>query len=199
MNLYQAALSLMVKDHASLDQAALNYGPSWKLRGGVGAFHVIARKWDRIETAMGWSQDPEGWPDPELTPEDFNACIEVCDVDRFFRLVLEDKRPEGIWDDIRDLRRYAFLVIDEWFQRYVKAQEPYARGQIPLSWRLLATDVRHCVARAPSSHWLESPNPENVLGLLQTGAFLFRRPEANFLDISSYWEIECWLRWPSTC
>lgn len=63
------------------------YGCSWKKRGGVGAFMMLARKWDRIEKAV---QERE-W-----------------DV---FKAVYDD--PDSLLDDIKDLRNYLTLVEDE--------------------------------------------------------------------------------------
>lgn len=77
------------RDVAVLAEKSKDYGDSWKKRGGVGAFMMLARKWDRLETQT----QRYGW-----------------DV---FRAIREDQRPEGILDDIRDLRRYLLLVEAE--------------------------------------------------------------------------------------
>lgn len=84
-------------DKAALERAAESYGDSWKRRGGVGAFMMLARKWDRLEAQAGRS----GY-------DVFGAIVADC-------------RPEGIIDDIRDLRRYLTLV----------EAEMRARGQCP--------------------------------------------------------------------
>ena len=36
-------------DVTALEKAEESYGDSWKKRGGVGAFMMLARKWDRLE------------------------------------------------------------------------------------------------------------------------------------------------------
>ena len=36
-------------DVHKLHEAEKSYGNSWKQRGGVGAFMMLARKWDRLE------------------------------------------------------------------------------------------------------------------------------------------------------
>ena len=36
-------------DIDALKKAETSYGDSWRRRGGVGAFMMLARKWDRIE------------------------------------------------------------------------------------------------------------------------------------------------------
>lgn len=82
-------------DVRGLRKAEASYGDSWKKRGGVGAFMMLARKWDRIEKML----------DPEQTPND-----KAWDI---FAAVTYDERMEGMIDDIRDLRRYLMLVEAE--------------------------------------------------------------------------------------
>jgi hypothetical protein len=77
----QDVTQLIVKD--------AEYGSSWKQRGGVGAFMMLARKWDRLQTQV----QRHGW-----------------DV---FAAAHADGRDEGVLDDIRDLRRYLLLVDSE--------------------------------------------------------------------------------------
>ena len=66
-----------------------SYGDSWKKRGGIGAFMMLARKFDRIEESVK------------------NNGYDV------FKAYGKDARDEGIIDDIRDLRRYLLLVETE--------------------------------------------------------------------------------------
>ena len=80
---------LSYEDVFGLDEAEKSYGDSWKQRGGVGAFMMLARKWDRLEKQT----------------KKFKWDI--------FQAAHEDKRDEGIIDDIRDLRRYLLLVEAE--------------------------------------------------------------------------------------
>ena len=80
-------------DIEKLKHAEKQYGASWKKRGGVGAFMMLARKWDRIL-----------W------------CVESTDYKGNIRAAINnDRREEGIMDDIRDLRRYLMLVGGEIF------------------------------------------------------------------------------------
>ena len=51
-NDWQTALELANEDIAVLKEKEKTYGESWKLRGGVGAFMMLARKWDRIENQV---------------------------------------------------------------------------------------------------------------------------------------------------
>lgn len=79
------------EDAAGLIKAAQSYGHSWKIRGGVGAFMMLARKWDRMDMRL---------KKPELNYD-------------IFRGIAEDTRGEGLIDDVRDLRRYLMLVEAE--------------------------------------------------------------------------------------
>jgi hypothetical protein len=85
--------SIAVADVAMLRKKDAEYGGSWKRRGGVGAFMMLARKWDRLEQAV------------ERKHYDVFAAAE------------DDKRDEGIIDDLRDLRRYLLLVEAELLAR----------------------------------------------------------------------------------
>ena len=76
-------------DVSALHEAEKSYGDSWKKRGGIGAFMMLARKWDRIEKQA----------------EDYTYDV--------FLALKEDNREEGLIDDIRDLRRYLLLVEAE--------------------------------------------------------------------------------------
>ena len=82
-------LGLANEDVEGLHISEQSYGNSWKQRGGVGAFMMLARKWDRLEKQVG-----------ECNYDVFQAALNVS-------------REEGILDDIRDLRRYLFLVEAE--------------------------------------------------------------------------------------
>jgi hypothetical protein len=82
------------QDVASLEVSEKEYGSSWKRRGGVGAYMMLARKWDRLEKAV---ESKYGFD--------------------IFRAIEEDARPEGVIDDIRDLRRYLMLVESEMIAR----------------------------------------------------------------------------------
>jgi len=73
-------------DVTALEEAQKSYGDSWRKRGGVGAFMMLARKWDRIENQVGKNS---------------------YDV---FKTIRDDLTDTGILDDIRDLRRYLLLV-----------------------------------------------------------------------------------------
>ena len=76
-------------DVTKLHKAEQSYGNSWKQRGGVGAFMMLARKWDRLEK--------------QVNENDYDI----------FQAAQKDNRAEGILDDIQDLRRYLMLVEAE--------------------------------------------------------------------------------------
>ena len=85
-DIIQGVDKLSKDDVLGLHKSEQSYGNSWNQRGGVGAFMMLARKWDRIEKQ-----------------------VEVYRYD-IFDAMANDKRPEGLLDDVRDLRRYLFLV-----------------------------------------------------------------------------------------
>jgi len=81
---YGLILKLAERDAVVLEEKGKTYGDSWRKRGGIGAFMMLCRKWDRIE----------------------NICKE-----RGWNVFEAVARNEGdIVDDIRDLRRYLLLV-----------------------------------------------------------------------------------------
>lgn len=91
-------------DVEGLLKAQQSYGDSWKRRGGVGAFMMLARKWDRLEKRL--AELPRARP--ELGPN-----VEGGDRYDIFHHIEADRRSEGVIDDIRDLRRYLTLVEAE--------------------------------------------------------------------------------------
>jgi len=97
-----ALAAIAEEDVAGLKKAQQSYGNSWKSRGGVGAFMMLARKWDRLENRVrrGMTQGSLSAP---VTP------ININEYD-IFAHVISDPRAEGVIDDIRDLRRYLLLV-----------------------------------------------------------------------------------------
>ena len=102
---YSEMITLVEKvaqvDVTKLHKAEQSYGNSWKQRGGVGAFMMLARKWDRLEKQVNES----------------NYDI--------FLAAEKDTRAEGILDDIQDLRRYLMLVEAEIIRKETpKDQEP---------------------------------------------------------------------------
>ena len=87
--IFKEVMEIASYDAEELADKEKSYGYSWKQRGGVGAFMMLARKWDRIENQT----------------KKFGYDI--------FEAVLADPSPEGLLDDIGDLRRYLFLVEAE--------------------------------------------------------------------------------------
>ncbi len=83
-------------DIVHLEEKEKTYQGSWKKRGGVGAFMMLARKWDRIENLLGSL---------------FNVFAHI------------EAKPDGsdgtVLAEIRDLRRYLLLVEAEMVARGV--------------------------------------------------------------------------------
>ena len=89
---------IATEDVLGLKKAEESYGDSWKKRGGVGAFMMLARKWDRLEN--------------QVTKHNYNV----------FNAIESDTRTEGIIDDIQDLRRYLLLVESEMQSRQIEQE-----------------------------------------------------------------------------
>mgnify|MGYP003628488903 FL=1 len=89
MNKWENMKDVAQNDLEALKRAETSYGDSWKRRGGVGAYMMLARKFDRIEHQA----EKHGW--------DIFEAGEVY------------VGEAGLLDDIRDLRRYLILVENE--------------------------------------------------------------------------------------
>ena len=68
----------------------IQYGSSWRKRGGAGAFFVMARKWDRIE----------------------QACQKETSAYDIFNIFKEEVRQETILDDCLDLVGYLLILVE---------------------------------------------------------------------------------------
>lgn len=78
--------ALYERDYAELIVRDQEYNASWKKRGGVGAFMMLARKWDRFAPMV----------------EQFDSIP----------LTMLKAKPDRV-DDVTDLRRYLMLVTSE--------------------------------------------------------------------------------------
>lgn len=102
--------AIAVADARVLQEKGLHYGDSWKRRGGVGAFMMLARKWDRIEVIH----------DRENAKAVGGISISQLLYDN----------PGDVMDDIADLRRYLLLCEDEVLALSDAAGEPMPHGYV---------------------------------------------------------------------
>lgn len=121
------------EDLAVLQKKDVEYGGSWKKRGGANVFFMLCRKWDRLEEQLKPKTDGESFgaavmedvvkaaafPDANanffsgygrLIDEKIEEAGSAWDI---IKAAVEDDRDEGILDDIRDLRRYLVNVEAE--------------------------------------------------------------------------------------
>jgi hypothetical protein len=98
-----------VDDVTEVKRKEATYKGSWKKRGGIGTFMMMARKWDRLEIMM------------EKEKYDIFAAIENSDGDG-------DGTPLA---EVRDLRRYLLLVEAEITARSVREQMMHVERTIP--------------------------------------------------------------------
>lgn len=93
-------------DVALLRKKEQCYKGSWKKRGGVGAFMMLARKWDRIEAAV---EQDKGMA--AVLPENRHVASKY---DVFAHIEKDDRKEgENLLADIQDLRCYLMLVEAE--------------------------------------------------------------------------------------
>jgi hypothetical protein len=104
-------------DISGLKTSEKSYGNSWKLRGGVDTFHMLKRKWERLEKRVATAIDPSATA-PGASPYDI------------FEHLSADRGAEGFIDDLRDLRRYLVLVEAEMIARATGNVADSGRGYL---------------------------------------------------------------------
>lgn len=110
-------------DGIGLVNAHKHYGNSWKKRGGVSAFMMLCRKWDRLEKFL----EEHGWD--------------------IFKALNADERGEGLIDDIRDLRRYLLLIEAEAKARGIACAQATHRDNLAETGK--AAEEQACMTRLP--------------------------------------------------
>lgn len=100
---FAAIRRISEEDARILEIKGASYGDSWCRRGGMGAFMMLARKWDRIENQC-----------EKVDYNIFKACHQDYD------------KTDGMLDDIRDLRRYLLLVEERVLNQAQGADAPKA-------------------------------------------------------------------------
>ena len=115
-------------DIGFLKEAEKSYGNSWKLRGGVDTFHMLRRKWERIESTVAQDIKPAA-SSPGANPYDI------------FEHITADRRADGFIDDVRDLRRYLMLVEAEMTVRREQALPDSGRRYLDQLAAIAAGDV----------------------------------------------------------
>lgn len=87
-------------DCAHLEEKERTYRGSWKRRGGVGAFMMLARKWDRLEAIL------------EAAPRQYDIIgLAVSESVDGGTIIMGQEG--SLLDQIGDLRRYLLLVEAE--------------------------------------------------------------------------------------
>lgn len=109
-------------DVAGLIKAEQSYGDSWKARGGVDTYHMLTRKWNRLEERVRTKSDA-------ANPYDIFAHIAA------------NRAADGVIDDVRDLRRYLILVEAETAARAAKGVADSGRGFLEFVPGVAAADI----------------------------------------------------------
>lgn len=126
-------------DVAGLIKAEQSYGDSWKARGGVDTYHMLTRKWNRLEERVRVKS--EG-----ANPYDIFAHIAA------------NRAADGVIDDVRDLRRYLILVEAETAARAAKGVADSGRGFLEFVPAVAAADIATIEAKEKShaASWKKS-------------------------------------------
>lgn len=128
---YSMLEEIALKDIVVLRAKGKGYGRSWIKRGGVGAFMMFARKWDRIENVS------EGYGYNVIN------AIKMGDAD--------------LLDDIQDLRRYLLLLEGELIASAAEAQQKEASAPPRQSPREDSdSELQRRVQPRPGRHPLDS-------------------------------------------
>jgi hypothetical protein len=88
-------------DVAHIMEKEKTYKGSWKKRGGVGAFMMLARKWDRLENILEASKPPyDVFAAMKNNPSGSDGTIlaEVRDLRRYLLLVEAEMVAQGVLD-----------------------------------------------------------------------------------------------------
>lgn len=99
------------QDIAEIRRKEETYQGSWKKRGGAGAYHMLARKWDRLENMT-----------MEYAGQDIFEAIEADGV--------EAGADGTALAEVRDLRRYLLLVEAEMVSRRSAAPRPIPGAEL---------------------------------------------------------------------
>jgi hypothetical protein len=109
--------AVAASDISGLRNSEKSYGNSWKLRGGVDTFHMLKRKWERVEKRVATNIDATAAA-PGASPYDI------------FEHLSADRGADGFIDDVRDLRRYLMLVEAEMTARKASNLADSGRGYL---------------------------------------------------------------------
>jgi hypothetical protein len=116
-------------DISGLKNSEKSYGNSWKLRGGVDTFHMLRRKWERLEGRAASNIEAADTA-PGASPYDI------------FEHIAADRGAEGLIDDVRDLRRYLMLVEAEMLGRKASNLADSGRGYLDQLQSIARSDIK---------------------------------------------------------
>jgi hypothetical protein len=121
----------------SLHAKEVNYRGSWQKRGGIGAFMMLARKFDRFAVDFQKYLDrdqPQGIATTRPFIEAWNRIEQAaaeCNYDIFKTWDILESHKDGDMNDLEDLAGYLLHVINE--MRTVRPRQEQARADRPLT------------------------------------------------------------------
>jgi len=150
---FQEVVNLGNADAQHLQQKDYSYGSSWRKRGGVGAFMMLARKWDRLEKMCeAHNYDIFKPISKEL------KTLQVHDIAEVGHKITPSTHPNPLYaetDDntvlaqVRDLRRYLFLV-ESWLILQAKSINHQNNGLQGHTIPLWVTDLEASESYTPT-------------------------------------------------
>lgn len=178
--------SVAQEDVRFVQEKDISYGASWKKRGGVGVFMMLARKWDRLETMLstlsqryadrGYASDYDVFRAirEESSGNDGTVLAEVRDLRRYLLLVEAEMMAQGVVDRPRiDMKKAFEAAIRE------------APGSVFVNTQISAEDI------ASSASWIEKSLP----GTPEDGGHHIRMIEDDPSDLAGDQEKFPELRW----
>lgn len=124
-----------IEDCASLREKERTYRGSWKKRGGVGAFMMLARKWDRLEGMLANPDERAPSYDvfeairQDYSGADGTALAEVRDLRRYLLLVEAEMLARGVIQNTRGRSRKTFDSVVAEGVIYEKGKPPCCAGK----------------------------------------------------------------------
>jgi len=112
--------SVTQEDLRELRRKESTYMGSWKKRGGVGAFMMCARKWDRIEQIVSrYAYDIFAAIEADQTGQDGSALAELRDLRRYLLLIESEMQARAV-----PVYKGPPITIAEIFKNWVEVNRP---------------------------------------------------------------------------
>lgn len=103
--------TVAMEDVKQLIKKEETYQGSWKKRGGIGAFMMMARKWDRLETILSNDYDVFKFIAMDMDGKDGSVLAEVRDLRRYLLLIEAEMKSQQCQQDVIAHEQYLEIRI----------------------------------------------------------------------------------------